>query len=300
VRTEMAMTKNVRRFLAAVRELSDRPLGVEGMAILWGDPGEGKSTTVAFACNALDGIFLRANACWTITSMLSALMTELGLPRYGRKAPMVDAAVKAMSERPRPIFIDEADYLLRVKDLLDVMRDIYDVSGAPVVLIGMEDFARKVQSIGKFARRVTQWVKFSGIDAEDARTLADALCEVTVADEKIRPILERYEPGISGLKQELADLDAALRAMCARSEAELFAAGDRVAAPGGVLIRTVKPWVVRIRGIVEALKHAGRHDLIRVAESADWDAVSGLDDNALAAIGTRREKKSEFTYEVAE
>lgn len=118
------------------------------------------------------------------------------------------------------------------------------------------------------------------------------------ADEKIRPILEQYEPGISELKQELADLDAALRAMCARSEAELFASGDRVAAPGGVVIRTVKPWVVRIRGIVEALKHAGRHDLIRVAESADWDAVSGLDDNALAAIGTRREKKSEFTYEV--
>jgi len=220
VRTEMAMTKNVRRFLAAVRELSDRPLGVEGMAILWGDPGEGKSTTVAFACNALDGIFLRANACWTITSMLSALMTELGLPRYGRKAPMVDAAVKAMSERPRPIFIDEADYLLRVKDLLDVMRDIYDVSGAPVVLIGMEDFARKVQSIGKFARRVTQWVKFSGIDAEDARTLADALCEVTVADDLLahvhqaaRSNIGRMVTGLSRIEQfgRLNALDSVTR-----------------------------------------------------------------------------------------
>ena len=33
---EMAMTTNVRRFLAAVRELNDRPIGVEGMGLLWG------------------------------------------------------------------------------------------------------------------------------------------------------------------------------------------------------------------------------------------------------------------------
>ena len=60
----MAITKNVKRVLAKVRELEDRPAGVEGMAILWGEPGEGKSTTVAYACNTLDGIFLRALRRW--------------------------------------------------------------------------------------------------------------------------------------------------------------------------------------------------------------------------------------------
>ena len=88
MRDDMAMTRNVKRFLAAVRELNDRPMGVEGMAILWGEPGEGKSTTVAFACNTLDGLFLRANACWTVTSMLAAMMVELGMEPIPRGRPM--------------------------------------------------------------------------------------------------------------------------------------------------------------------------------------------------------------------
>ncbi len=207
MRDEMAMTTNVRRFLAAVRELNDRPMGVEGMAILWGEPGEGKSTTVAFACNTLDGIFLRANTCWTPTSMLSALMVELGMPACGRRSPMVEGAVKALSERPRPIFIDEADYLFKHADMLDVMRDIYDVTGSPVVLIGMEEFARKVQSRGKFARRITQWVEFCGIGIDDARTLADTLCETKVSDDLLQHVHKAARKNIGRMVTGLARIE---------------------------------------------------------------------------------------------
>ncbi|MBI4928162.1 MAG: ATP-binding protein [Anaerolineae bacterium] len=207
MKDEMAMTKNVRRFLAAVRELNDRPMGVEGMAILWGEPGEGKSTTVAFACNTLDGIFLRANTCWTPTSMLAALMVELGQPAANRRTPMVEAAVKCLAARPRPIFIDEADYLFRQADMLDVMRDIYDVTGSPVVLIGMEEFARKVQAKGKFARRITQWVEFSGIDQDDARTLADALCDVKLADDLLEHVHHAARKNIGRMVTGLARIE---------------------------------------------------------------------------------------------
>jgi DNA transposition AAA+ family ATPase len=205
---EMAMTTNVRRFLAAVRELTDRPLGVEGMGLLWGQPGEGKSTTVAYATNTLDGIFLRANACWTVTSMLQALMVELGQPQGRFKAPMVDTSVRCLMEQPRPIFVDEADYLLRQANMLDVMRDIYDTTGSPVVLIGMETMARKVQTNGRFARRITQWVEFRGITLADARTLADTICEVGVEDcllsrlyEAARANIGRMTTGLSRIEQ---------------------------------------------------------------------------------------------------
>jgi hypothetical protein len=207
MRDDMAMTKNVRRFLAAVRELNDRPMGVEGMAILWGEPGEGKSTTVAFACNTLDGLFLRANTCWTPATMLAAFMVELGLPTTFRRGPMVEAAVKRLSERPRPIFIDEADYLFRHPDMLDVMRDIYDVTGSPVILIGMEEFARKVQSRGKFARRITQWVEFSGIDGDDARTLAETICDVKIADDLLAHIHKASRKNIGRMVTGLARIE---------------------------------------------------------------------------------------------
>ncbi len=208
---KMAMTTNVRRFLAAVRELTDRPLGVEGMGLLWGLPGEGKSTTVAFATNSLDGIFLRANACWTVTSMLAALMVELGQPAGRFRAPMVDAAVRCLMEHPRPIFVDEADYLLRKSDMLDVMRDIYDNTGSPVILIGMEEMARKVQTNGRFARRITQWVEFRGISIVDTRTLADTICDVGVEDTLLSRLHDAARANIGRMTTGLSRIETFAR-----------------------------------------------------------------------------------------
>jgi DNA transposition AAA+ family ATPase len=162
---------------------------------------------VAFACNTLDGIFLRANTCWTVTSMLAALMVELGQPMSRRRAPMMQDAVKVLTEHPRPIFIDESDYLFGRADMLDAMRDIYDVTGSPVILIGMEEFARKVQSKGKFARRITQWVEFCGICAEDARTLADSLCEVKVSDDLLIHVHKAARKNIGRMVTGLARIE---------------------------------------------------------------------------------------------
>ncbi|WP_028314695.1 AAA family ATPase [Desulfatibacillum aliphaticivorans] len=179
---KMAMTKNVRRFLAAVHELRDRPFGVEGMGLLFGIPGEGKSTTVAYATNAMNGIFVRAMSSWTVTTMMGALMVELGYEPLYRIAPMANTVTQALMEEPRPIFVDEADYLFRQPQMVDTLRDIYDVTGSPVILIGMELMARKIRTNGRFARRITQWIEFKGIDLADARVLADTMCEVGIDD----------------------------------------------------------------------------------------------------------------------
>jgi DNA transposition AAA+ family ATPase len=181
----MAMTKNMRRFLAAVDELMDRPMGTEGMGLLWGEPGEGKSTSIAYVVNAMDGIYARAMSSWTVTSMLGYLCKELGGQRMLRRADMVDFIVEQLAENKRPIFIDEADHLFdkpKKFEMAEALRDIYDISGCPIILCGMEDIARTVQAHGRFARRITQWVEFTGIDLDDARAVADELCEVGVAD----------------------------------------------------------------------------------------------------------------------
>ncbi|KQC11102.1 MAG: AAA family ATPase [Methanolinea sp. SDB] len=205
---EMAMTKNVKRFLAAVRELNDRSLGVEGMGLLWGLPGEGKSTTVSYATNTLDGVYLRALDSWTVTSMLADLIRELDLPKMHRRAPMVHAVVESLLERPRPLFIDEADYLLRQAGMIDTLRDIYDLTGAPVVLIGMEDMARKVQKRGKFARRITQWIEFSGIDLADTRETAKTICEVGIADDLIEHLHRKASANIGRMVTGMARIES--------------------------------------------------------------------------------------------
>jgi DNA transposition AAA+ family ATPase len=110
-------------------------------------------------------------------------------------------------ERPRPIFIDEADYLLRQADMLDTMRDIYDTTGSPVILIGMEEMARKVQTNGRFARRITQWVEFDGIDLADTRVLADTVCEIGVADDLLAYVHKAARANIGRMTTALARIE---------------------------------------------------------------------------------------------
>jgi DNA transposition AAA+ family ATPase len=210
---ELAKTKNVRKFLAVMNDLRIRPVGVEGMGILWGKPGEGKSTILAYATNIFNGIFIRAKRSWTMTSLLEAIIIELrGVPGR-RRSQMEDWIEKRLREsgEDRIIFVDEADYLfsrnMASNDMLDVLRDIYDMTGTPIILAGMENIARRIQEEGRFARRITSWVEFQGIDLDDARIVADTLCEVCVADDLLAHMHRECKASIGNIVPALSRIE---------------------------------------------------------------------------------------------
>lgn len=214
MRYEMAKTKNVRKFLAALNDLRARPMGVEGMGILWGKPGEGKTTVLAFAMNVFNGIFIRAKRSWTMTSLLEAIIIELrGVP--GRRRSQMEAMIEKRlmeSEEDRIILVDEADYLFSSRsmasnDMLDVLRDIYDSTGTPIVLAGMENIARRIQEEGRFARRINSWVEFQGIDLDDTRIVADTLCEVGVADDLLAHLHRECKASIGNIVPALSRIE---------------------------------------------------------------------------------------------
>jgi DNA transposition AAA+ family ATPase len=213
MRYELAKTKNVRKFLAVLNDLRVRPMGVEGMGILWGKPGEGKSTVLAYATNIFNGIFIRAKRSWTMTSLLEAIIIELrGVPGR-RRSQMEDWIEKRLMEarEERIILVDEADYLfsrnMASNDMLDVLRDIYDSTGTPVILAGMENIARRIQEEGRFARRITSWVEFQGIDLDDARIVADTICEVGVADDLLAHMHRECKASIGNIVPALSRIE---------------------------------------------------------------------------------------------
>jgi len=208
---ELAKTKNVRNFYAVMGDLLNRPCGVEGMGILWGEPGEGKSTVVAHAANQMNGICIRARRSWTMTSLLESIVTELNGVPAKRRSKMEEWIERRLMENKeqRIIFVDEADYLFNSTDMLDVLRDIYDQTGTPVVLIGMELIARRIQENGRFARRITSWVEFKGIDLEDARIVADTLCEVSVSDDLIAHLHREAKANIGRIVVGLSRVERA-------------------------------------------------------------------------------------------
>jgi hypothetical protein len=214
MRHEIVMTRNVQRFTTALRDLEQRPPGVEGMGLLWGRPGEGKSTAIAHLVTKHRGVHLRANRTWTMTAMLQALMRELGLPVMSRRTPMLELGVQRLAEEPRPLFVDEADYLTGDKgQMLDVLRDLYDLSGVPVILIGMQDFAHRLTMMGggRFRRRISQWVEFDGLRIEDTRLVAETLSEVRLTDDLVGALHERCDGNIGKIVIGLSRIEAAAR-----------------------------------------------------------------------------------------
>ena len=171
----------------------NRSKGVEGQGAVYGPPGVGKTTALTLLANDYDAVYVRALGCSTVTSILGDLCRYLGGDRKCRRTDMVEDIVTKLTKgvageprpAPRPIIVDEADYCIKESQLMDCLRDIYDISGCPVILVGMEDIAHKLQESGRFARRVTQWIEFKGLDLDDTTLVAEACCEVKVLPDLI-------------------------------------------------------------------------------------------------------------------
>jgi DNA transposition AAA+ family ATPase len=189
MRHVIAKTKNIRKLRHGVNNLINRSVGTEGIGLVWGDPGEGKTTAVVELYNEYDGVFVRATRSMTVNSMLGDVCIELGGSRASRNKEMLDFIVTKLNtdyRTPRPIFVDEADYCLRDSEMIDTWRDIYDLSGSPVIFIGMEDIARRLRLNKKVARRVTQWMEFKGLDLDDTRIVAESCAEVAISEDLLQ------------------------------------------------------------------------------------------------------------------
>lgn len=183
MKNRLAPVKNIAALSAAYEELDTRDAGVPGMGLVHGYTGAGKTTAIAWLTSRTRGVFVRAAATWTPSAMLGKIMIELGGEPLGRSAAMVDFITAGLAEAQRPLFVDEADYLLHNLKMLETLRDIHDISGRPVVLIGMEGIERRLVTRPQLARRISRWVEFKHADLEDASILANHVCEVKVAED---------------------------------------------------------------------------------------------------------------------
>lgn len=185
MRIEIVQTSNVARVMAMTNRLLDEGRVDERMGLLHGLPGQGKTKAITHAVTQFRGVYLRATKAWSMTTMLKALAEELYIEPRGYRSQIQDGCVQALVEDPRPVFVDEADYLLQTgrTDMLDVLRDVYDLSGSPVILVGMEEIVHRIRKTGRWARfyrRITERVEFSGMPLADAQRVAGQLCEVEV------------------------------------------------------------------------------------------------------------------------
>ena len=186
MKSKIVPITNVTRLAEAGEALLHRAAGMPGMGLVYGPSGYGKTTAVAWLATRQHGVFVRALATTTPSSLVESICKELGISRRVSIVGTIETIVEKLANTHRPLFVDEADYIADNKRLVETLRDIHDLASVPVILVGMQNLRRTVSTREQLSGRIAQWVEFQESSLDDARVLARELCEVEVADELVQ------------------------------------------------------------------------------------------------------------------
>lgn len=188
MRSKTVGVTNIVRLSEAGNALLTSAPGLPRMGLVYSESGYGKTTALAWLATRQNGVFVRALATSTPTSLLESICKELCIAKRARNVAAVDDIVQGLWTANRPLFIDEADYLVDQKRLIETLRDIGDLAQTPVILIGMKGIERRITERPQLYNRIAQWVEFQPATFEDTQLLARELCEVTVKDDLLRQL----------------------------------------------------------------------------------------------------------------
>ncbi|KPF98872.1 transposase [Rhodopseudomonas sp. AAP120] len=204
--------KNVASFMAMTVRLQERSPSLPGFAVYFGPSGFGKTESSIYVQNKTSAVRVEIGETWSIKKFLQELLFELRRPAKGTISDLADQAKAALGDDPRrPLIIDEADKLLRKNGMLEVVREIGDVAGCPVILIGEEMLPEKLAVHERFHNRVLDWTGAEPCDADDVAKLAASLCGqrgITIAPDLQAEICRQSD---GRARRICTNLDAALQ-----------------------------------------------------------------------------------------
>jgi DNA transposition AAA+ family ATPase len=150
-----------------------------------------------------------------------------------RKAPCFEKVLSVMEAHPhRPVVLDDFHRLDRLPGHLEIVRDLTEMSGAPVVLIGEERLEFMLKEKRQVASRTKQAVEFKDNQPADVAKLAKEAAGLVLTREAVIKLhtwakgdFRFVENAVAGCLQkaqakgdarlDLADVDAVLRSLLA-------------------------------------------------------------------------------------
>ena len=193
-RQTLAPLRNVSRMLALVDRLQSRGDGVPGMGCFYGFSGLGKSMASSFAANSTGAIHVQVKSVWTNKRLCEAILEELGLQARGTAADMVDRIAEALAIDNLPLLIDEADFLVK-KGMIEIVRDLYEMSETAVVLIGEELLPQKLKRWERVHGRIRSWVSAELADDRDFDLLREIRCPGIEIEPKLEAAIKKASNG---------------------------------------------------------------------------------------------------------
>ncbi|MDH1333245.1 AAA family ATPase [Comamonas thiooxydans] len=202
-------TENFKRLSEAQKLVEKRGAREAGLVLIQGHYGIGKSELTERWAADSGWVFVRAQSTWTKRAMLDVLAEKMGLAKTGRNQEVQARIIGKLAVEMVPMIIDEADFLVgSTASLLEVIRDITDLTGTMCFLVGMEHFPMKVARFGHIASRVAKVVELQPISLEDVKATVAAKAEVRIADDVLPEMLRQAEGRMRLLLNAIANIEA--------------------------------------------------------------------------------------------
>ena len=176
-------TKNVKGFINLMNNLSKTSREVPKMGLVYGDPGLGKTQTALWWATKNNAIYVRAQNKMNSRWLLEKIVYELGEAPKCKISVLFDQCVNHLRMQPQIIIIDEVDYLVDRSSAIETLRDIHDLAGVPIVLIGMQKAKQRLGTYKHLYDRISEIFEFNTFNQDDVDIIVDELSEVKITQE---------------------------------------------------------------------------------------------------------------------
>ena len=178
MKRKFVITQNVKRFVDLMDTLQNAPANLPKMALVYGDFGLGKSQTIMWWVTNNDAIYVRCNHKMSARWLLTEIVEELDeVPTYLTSLLFKQIEDK-LRERPKVLVVDEIDFLLNNSSAIEIVRDLHDKIGIPVVLVGMSLAEVKLKRHKHIYDRLLGVLKFETFNKEDVAKIVTEISEV--------------------------------------------------------------------------------------------------------------------------
>lgn len=193
----------------ALMHAIERRHHLPGLVCFYGPSGFGKSTAAAYAANKSRAYYVSCKSTWTRKAVLMEIAREMGLNHGSTLYELGNQISERLAISGRPLIIDEFDFLVDRK-AVEIVRDLYEGSGAAVMIIGEEQLPHKLRRWERFHGRVLDWLPAQPATREDATLIARLYArEVDIADDLLdkvhalaRGSVRRIATNVEMIRQE--------------------------------------------------------------------------------------------------
>lgn len=178
-------TKNVKKLVTLFNEVQNLPPNIPKLALVYGEHGLGKTHSIIWWATRNDAIYVRANNEMTQNGLLKAIVEELGERAYFYMQENYNLILKHLKQNPQIIIVDEVDYLVGSKNVIEILRDIQDNTGVPIILVGMGAMDKKIARFKHFEDRIYQKIKFEHFSPDDIKEILEQITEIKFTEDAI-------------------------------------------------------------------------------------------------------------------